>query len=58
MHKAIKLYLENCHTVAEGAGAASLAAAVKLKKELEGKNVAIVLSGGNITIEELTKSLQ
>ena len=58
MRKAIKLYLENCHTVAEGAGAASLAAAVKLKKELEGKNVAIVLSGGNITIEELTKSLQ
>jgi len=58
MRKAIKLYLENCHTVAEGAGAASLAAAIKLKKELEGKNVAIVLSGGNITIEELTKSLQ
>jgi len=58
MRKAIKLYLENCHTVAEGAGAASLAASIKLKKELEGKNVAIVLSGGNITIEELTKSLQ
>lgn len=58
MREAIKLYLENCHTVAEGAGAASLAAAIKLKNELEGKKVAVVLSGGNITIEELTKSLQ
>jgi threonine dehydratase len=58
MRHAIKLYLEYCHTVAEGAGAASLAAAVKLKDQLKGKKVALVLSGGNITLDELLKSIQ
>ncbi len=58
MRHAIKLYLEHCHTVAEGAGAATLAAAVKLKDQLKGKRVALVLSGGNITLDELTKSIR
>ena len=58
MRHAIKLYLEHCHTVAEGAGAASLAAAVKLKDQLKGKKVALVLSGGNITYTEILKSIQ
>ena len=57
MRDAIKLYLEHCHTVAEGAGAASLAAAVKLTNELRGKKVALVLSGGNITLDQLLKCL-
>jgi threonine dehydratase len=55
MRHAIKLYLKHCHTVAEGAGAASLAAALKLRDELKGKKVALVLSGGNITYEELLR---
>ena len=58
MRHAIKLYLEHCHTVAEGAGAASLAAAVKLKDPLKGKKVALVLSGGNITFDELMRSIE
>jgi len=58
MRHAIKLYLEHCHTVAEGAGAASLAAAVKLKDQLKGKKVALVLSGGNITFDELMRSIE
>jgi threonine dehydratase len=58
MRHAIKLYLQHCHTVAEGAGAASLAAAVKIKDELKGKRVALVLSGGNITFDEIIKSIQ
>ena len=33
--------------VAEGAGAASLAAAIKLKDYLRGKKVVGILSGGN-----------
>jgi threonine dehydratase len=57
MRDAIKLYLEHCHTVAEGAGAASLAAAVKLKDELSGEKVALVLSGGNITLDQLRNCL-
>ncbi len=58
MRHAIKLYLQHCHTVAEGAGAASLAAAVKLKDKLKGKKVALVLSGGNITFDEIIKSIK
>ena len=58
MRHAIKLYLEHCHTVAEGAGSASLAAAINLKDELKGKRVALVLSGGNITFDELMRSIE
>ena len=36
------------HNVAEGAGAATLAALLKEKDRMAGKRVAIVLSGGNI----------
>jgi threonine dehydratase len=49
MRGAIRLYVEKTHTIAEGAGAASLAAAVKMKNELRGKKVGVVLSGGNLT---------
>lgn len=58
MRHAIKLYVEHCHTVAEGAGAATLAAAIKLKDQLQGKKVALVLSGGNLTLDELIKSIK
>ena len=54
---AIKLYVKEAHTVAEGAGAAPLAAAVKMKDELKGKNVGLVLSGGNLTYDNLLKCL-
>lgn len=58
MRNAIKLYAEHCHTIAEGAGAATLAGAIKLKKQLKGKKVALVLSGGNLTYQELMKCLK
>ncbi len=48
MAQAIRLLLFHTHNVAEGAGAASLAAALKLRAQLAGKRVAIILSGGNI----------
>jgi threonine dehydratase len=54
---AIKLYVREAHTVAEGAGAAPLAAAVKMKDELKGENVGLVLSGGNLTYDNLLKCL-
>lgn len=50
---AIALYVEKAHTLSEAAGAASLAAALKLRESLAGQTVALVLSGGNITIEQL-----
>ena len=49
--------LEKAKTLAELAGAASLAAAIKLKEELAGKKVALILSGGNISPDELVACL-
>ena len=55
--QAISLYVEKAHTLAEGAGAASLAAALKLRERLTGNTVALVLTGGNITVEQLRNAL-
>ncbi|MDP2899966.1 MAG: threonine/serine dehydratase [Candidatus Bathyarchaeota archaeon] len=49
LRAAIRLYVEKAHTIAEGAGAAPLAAALKMREQLRGKRVGLVLSGGNIT---------
>ncbi len=57
INRAISLYVEKAHTLAEGAGAASLAAALKLRERLAGQTVALVLSGGNITVEQLRGAL-
>ena len=54
---AIILLLEHTHNLAEGAGAASLAAALKLKQGLAGKNVVLVMSGGNLSMEQLRRLL-
>lgn len=50
--QAILLLFEATHQVVEGAGAASTAAAMMLKKRLKGKKVGLVLSGGNLTLEQ------
>ena len=57
MKEAIRLYVEKTHTIAEGAGAAPLAAAIKIKDRLKGKKVVMVLSGGNLTAEMLREIL-
>jgi threonine dehydratase len=53
MQQAIRVYLETIHQLAEGAGAAPLAAALKMPDQLAGKKVALVLSGGNLTLASL-----
>jgi threonine dehydratase len=53
----IRLALTVTHNLAEGAGAASLAAAVKIKDRLEGKRVALIMSGGNLDQEHLLQAL-
>jgi threonine dehydratase len=58
MKAAIRLYVEKAHTIAEGAGAASLAAAIKMRDGLRGKRVGVVLSGGNLTSDMLRKILK
>jgi threonine dehydratase len=46
--EAMRMMFESTHNVAEGAGAAGLAAIVKERDRARGKKVAFVLSGGNV----------
>src|SRR6201999_3896678 len=48
---AIRAYWSDTHNLAEGAGAAPLAAALQEKKKLAGKRVGLVLTGGNIDFD-------
>ncbi|MDX3966728.1 MAG: threonine dehydratase [Bradyrhizobium sp.] len=48
---AIRAYWTDTHNLAEGAGAAALAAALQEKTRLSGKRVGLVLSGGNIDFD-------
>jgi threonine dehydratase len=48
---AIRAYWTDTHNLAEGAGAAPLAAALQEKPGLRGKRVGLVLSGGNIDLD-------
>jgi len=57
IRRAMKLYLEHAHTLAEGAGAASLAGAMSMKDKLKDRTVVVVLSGANVTIPTLQNIL-
>ena len=46
--EAVRLYFRATHNVAEGAGAAPLAALMKEAERMAGRKVGLVLSGGNI----------
>jgi threonine dehydratase len=48
IRQAMRIMFSDTHNVAEGAGAAPLAAALKERDRLAGKRVAVVQSGGNI----------
>jgi len=51
INEAIRLLAQNAKQVAEGAGAASLAAAIKMRDQIKGKKVVGILSGGNISLD-------
>jgi threonine dehydratase len=55
LREAIRLLLRLTHNLAEGAGAASTAAALRLRGQLAGKKVVGVLSGGNLAMRELAQ---
>ena len=57
MRVAVLHYLEKAKTLAEPAGAAPLAAAIQIRDQLQGKKVALILSGGNISPAELSQCL-
>jgi threonine dehydratase len=51
----VKVMIEKTRTLVEGAGAAPLAAAVKLKARLSGRKAALICSGGNISPAQLSR---
>ena len=53
----VRLALRATHNLAEGAGAASLMAAWKLRRELAGRTVVCVMSGGNMDTVVLRRIL-
>jgi threonine dehydratase len=55
--QAMRAYYQDTHNLAEGAGAASLAAAVQEKETLQGKRIGIVLTGGNVDSDVYGKVL-
>ncbi len=57
MRAAIVMYLQKAKTLSEGAGASSLAGALQLREQLQERKVALILSGGNITPEQLKQVL-
>jgi len=57
MIEAVKILLETTHNLAEHAGASPLAAAIKIKDRLRGKKVVLVMSGGNISRDQLKSVL-
>ena len=46
--EAIRIYYRDIHNLAEGAGAASLAALLNERDQMAGRKVAVILTGGNI----------
>jgi threonine dehydratase len=48
MAHAMRVYFDDTHHVAEGAGAAPLAALMQERERMAGKTVGVILSGGNI----------
>ena len=53
LRHANRLMIEHTRTLVEGAGASPLAGALRLRERLVGKRVALICSGGNITLAQL-----
>jgi threonine dehydratase len=54
---AVRIYFRCCHTMAEGAGAAPLAALMKERERMKGKRTGVILSGGNIDMPKFAEIL-
>ena len=57
LDQSIRWLLEATHNLAEGAGAAAMAAAWKIREQLKGLKVVAVLSGGNLDLRILPEIL-
>ena len=45
--------IEHTRNLVEGAGASPLAAALRLRERLAGKQVVLICTGGNMTLDQL-----
>ena len=52
------MMIETTRNLVEAAGAAPLAAALRLRTQLDGRRVALILSGGNASREQLADALR
>ena len=57
INQAVLYLLEHSHNMVEEAGAAALAAAIKYQARFANKKVVLVISGGNLSMENLAKLL-
>ena len=55
--EAIRIYFQDTHNVAEGAGAAPLAALMQEREKMRGKAVGVILCGGNIDSDKMAEVL-
>ena len=55
---AIGVLIEEAHTLAEGAGAAALAGAMRRPELVKGKKVSITVSGANTTLPQLLEAVK
>ncbi len=58
LEASIRTLLKLTHNLAEGAGAASTAAAFQMREQLQGKTVVGILSGGNLDLRVLQRILE
>jgi threonine dehydratase len=57
IRRAMVLMLEATRNLVEAAGAAPLAAAMRLRDRLAGRRVALIASGGNVSLDQLEEVL-
>jgi threonine dehydratase len=58
MAEAMRLLYRTTHNLAEGAGAAALAALMQERQRMKGKRVGVILTGGNIDATKFAQVLQ
>ncbi len=58
LRAATRTMIESTRNLVEGAGAAALAGALKIRQRLAGKKVALICSGGNISSDQLRALFQ
>jgi threonine dehydratase len=55
---AVLKLIEECKLIVEGSGAASLAAVMHRRARIKGKNIVLVLSGGNIDVNIISRIIE